>query len=167
MVGLRPHRGMSVRDSRASASSFAYPRPMCDGTSPPQIWHQHRMGHLVNVAWLDHRVSAAQMLTLEDAWDVLVALDEWREWVRTHRTPTNPFLYLAVREELPNRRLRKTKTGASMQLPSAELFRADADGTLVDLYLGIIHDLHARWADGHGHPAPPELPAGRSSTRPR
>jgi len=152
---------MSVRDSRASAD--AYPRAMCDGTSPPQIWHRFRMGHLVNVVWFDHRVSAAQMRTLDDAWDVLVVREEWREWVRTYRRPTDPFLYLAVREDLPERRLRKTKSGASLQLPSAELFRADADGTLVDLFLGVIHDLHARWAEGHGQPAPPELPESRSS----
>lgn len=127
------------------------------------------MSHSVNVAWLDHRVSWSQMLVLEDAWDVLVVLEEWREWVRTHRRTANPFLYLAVREDLPQRRLRKTKSGASLHLPSAELFRADADGVLVDLFVGVINDLYVRWADGHGHPRPPELPDARSSgpTRPQ
>ena len=130
---------------------------MSDGESPPQLWHRFRMGHLVNAVWFDHRVSAAQMRALDDAWDVLVMHEEWREWVRTYRTPADPFLYLAVREDLAKRRLRKTTSGASLHLPSAELFRADVDGKLVDLFLGVIHDLHARWADGHGHPAPPEL----------
>lgn len=136
---------------------------MCDGKAPPQVWHQYRMSHSVNPAWLDHRVSGRQMLTLEDAWDVLVVDQEWREWVRTNFTPSFPFLYLAVRDDLPKRRLRKTQSGASLQLPSAEVFRADADGTLVDLFLGVIHDLYARFADGHGYPAPPELPDPGSS----
>lgn len=108
----------------------SYPRPRSDGKSPPQIWPRYRLGHSVNVVWFDHRVSAAQMLTLDDAWDVLVVREEWREWVRTYRTPFDPFLYLAVREDLPIRRLRKTKSGASLQLPSAELFLADTNGTL-------------------------------------
>jgi hypothetical protein len=133
------------------------------GKAPPQVWHQYRMSHSVNTAWLDHRVSASQMLALDDAWDVLVVHEDWREWVRTHMIPAFPFLYLAVREELPERRLRKTQSGASLQLPSAEVFRADADGALVELFMGVIHDLYARWADGHGRPAPPRLPDGRSS----
>jgi hypothetical protein len=76
-----------------------------------------------------------------------------------------PFLYLAVRDDVPERRLRKTKSGASLQLPSAEVFRADADGTLVDLFVDVIHDLHMRWASGHGRPAPPELPDLRAVGR--
>lgn len=132
---------------------------MSDGKSPPQLWHRYRMSHSVNTAWLDHRVSSIQMLALEDAWDVLVVHEEWREWVRANFTPSFPFLYLAVREDAPKRRLRKTPSGASLQLPSAELFRADAEGTLADLFVGAIHDLYVRWADGHDYPAPPELPA--------
>lgn len=124
----------------------------------PQVWHQYRMTHSLNVAWLGSDVSAAHMYALEDAWDVLVVREEWREWKREHLVPHSPFLYLAVRDDLPQRRLRKTPTGASLQLPVAELSRAEADGTLVDLYLGVIRDLYARWADGHGHPAPPQLP---------
>jgi hypothetical protein len=136
---------------------------MDDGKSPPQVWHRYRMSHSVNVAWLDHRVSSPQMLALEDAWDVLVVHEEWRDWVRTTRVPAFPFLYLAVREDLSRRRLRKTPSGASLQLPSAEVFRADAEGTLVDLYVGVIRDLYLRWAEGHGYAAPPGLPDGRSS----
>ena len=132
-----------------------------EGPERPQIWHEYRMSHSLNVAWLGHGVSATQMYALEDAWDMLVVSEEWRDWVRAVLIPAFPFLYLAVRDDLPQRRLRKTPTGASLQLPAAELSRAEADGTLVDLYLGVIRDVYARWADGHGHPAPPNLPATR------
>jgi hypothetical protein len=123
------------------------------------------MSHLINVVWWDPRVNTAQMLALDEAWGVLVVHKEWREWVNTYRTPADPYLGLTVTHEVPERRLRKTKTGASLQLPSAEVLRAHTDGTLVDLYVGVIRDLHVRWAVGHGHPAPPGIP-NRSSTRP-
>lgn len=129
---------------------------MSDGTSPPQVWHRYGMKHLINVVWFDPRVNNAQSLALDDAWDTLVVRDEWRDWVQTYRTPHNPFLVLVVAEEIKQRRLRKIKNGASMKLPSAEVFRADADGTLVPLYLGVIYDLHLRWAERHGHPGPPD-----------
>ena len=67
---------------RAAERAVAYPRLMCDGTSPPQVWHRYRMGHLINVVWFDHRLNTAQMLALDDAWDTLVVRDEWRDWVR-------------------------------------------------------------------------------------
>ena len=121
------------------------------------------MSHSLNVAWLDYRVSATQIHALDDAWDVLVVIEEWREWVRAHLIPASPFLYLAVRDDLPKRRLRKTPSGASLQLPTSEVFCAEADGALVDLYLDVIHTIYTRWADGHGHPAPPELPDVRPS----
>ena len=130
-----------------------------EGPERPQVWHEYRMSHSLNVAWLGYGVSATQMYALEDAWDILVIIEEWREWKRAYLIPAFPFLYLAVRDDLPQRRLRKTPTGASLQLPAAELSRAEGDGTLVDLYLGVIRDIYARWADGHGHPAPPNLPA--------
>lgn len=123
------------------------------------------MSSSVNVIWWDPRVNTAQMVALEEAWGALVVHEEWREWVNTHRTPADPFLVLTVSQDVPERRLRKTKSGASLRLPSSEVFRADADGTLVDLYVGVIRDLHIRWAVGHGHPAPPGIP-NRSSTRP-
>lgn len=124
----------------------------------PQVWHEHRMSHSVNTAWLGYGVTLAQMHALEDAWDVLVVREEWRAWKRRVLIPASPFLYLAVRDDLPRRRLRKTPTGASLQLPATELARAEADGTLVEVFLGVIHDVYCRWADGHGHPPPPPLP---------
>lgn len=120
------------------------------------MWHRYRTGHLINVVWFDHRVNTAQSLALDDAWDTLVVRDEWREWVGAYRTPHNPFLVLVVDAEVKQRRLRKIKNGASMKLPSADVFRADADGTLVDLFVDVIYDLHLRWAETHGLPAPPD-----------
>ena len=124
----------------------------------PQVSAQYRMSHSLNVAWLGYGVSAAQMYALDDSWDVLVVVEEWRAWVRAHIIPAFPFLYVAVRDDLPERRLRKTNNGASLQLPASELTAAEADGTLVDVFLGVIHDVYTRWADGHGHPPPPDLP---------
>lgn len=129
--------------------------------APPQVWHGYRMSHSINPAWLDPGVSSGQVLALEDAWDVLVVDEEWREWVQAHLIPARPYLYLAVRQDLASRRLRKTRSGASLQLPSAEVLEADRDGTLVGLFVGVIHDLYVRWATGHGHPLPPELPTSR------
>ena len=34
------------------------------------MWHEYRMSHSLNVAWLGHGVSANRMFALEDAWDV-------------------------------------------------------------------------------------------------
>jgi hypothetical protein len=131
-----------------------------DGVPPerPQLSHRYRMSHSLNTAWLGETITSAQMYALEDAWDVLVVVDEWRSWVRDHLVPASPFLYVAVRDDLPQRRLRKTPNGASLQLPATDLTRAEADGTLVKLFLGVIRDVYVRWAEGHGHPAPPELP---------
>ena len=135
-------------------------RDVDEGEPPerPQIWHRYRITHSLNVAWLGDDVSSAQMYALEDAWDVLVVREEWRAWVRTHLVPASPFLYLAVRDDLAKRSLRKTPTGASLEIPTVELSRAEAEGTLVDLFLGVIHEIYVRWASGHGHPAPPSLP---------
>lgn len=175
-VAVKPHRGPACTYSRHMAHES---RNMCahEGEQPErfqtswpelpperqQIWPEYRMSHSLNVAWLDYRLSATQGYALADAWDVLVMIEDWREWVRTYLKPASPFLYLAVRDDVPQRRLRKTPSGASLQLPSSEVFSADADGTLVDLYLDVIHTIYTRWADGHGHPAPPELPDARSS----
>ncbi len=89
-----------------------------DGQERLQVWHQYRMTHSLNVAWLGHHVTAAQMHALDDAWDVLVVREERRDWKRAHLIPAFPFLYI-----------------------------------------GVIRDIYARWASGHGHPAPPDLPA--------
>ena len=125
----------------------------------PQVWHEYRMNHAINVAWLGWSVSTAQMYALEDAWDSLVVNEEWRDWHQAHLRGSSAFLYLAVRDGLPARRLRKTRNGASLQLPASELVEAERDGTLIPVFRGVIRDLYARWAEGHGVPAPPELPA--------
>jgi hypothetical protein len=123
-----------------------------------QVWHEYRMNHAINTAWLGHDVSAAQMYALEDAWDSLVVHQEWRDWHQAHLRGSSAFLYLAVRDDLPARRLRKTSNGASLQLPATELAEAEREGTLIEVFRGVVRDLYARWADGHGVPAPPELP---------
>lgn len=83
-----------------------------EGPERPQVWHEYRMSHSLNVARLGYGVSATQMYALEDAWDILVIIEEWREWKRAYLIPAFPFLYLAVRDDLPQPRLRKTPTGA-------------------------------------------------------
>ena len=129
-----------------------------EGPDAPQVWHRYRMSHSLNVAWLGHGVSRAQMHALEDAWDLLVVHEEWRDWVRAHLIPPSPFLYLAVRDDLPKRRLMKTRTGVSLHLPAAEVAEAEARGELVPLYAGVIHDIYGKWAQSCGCPPPPELP---------
>lgn len=141
-----------ARDDPAERAEYEEPEDR------PQVWHGYRMSHSINVAWLGHGVTAAQMLALEDAWDVLVVRDEWREWVRANVIPEQPFFYLAVRDDLSRRALRKTPSGASLQLPAPEFVEAESEGALVDLYVRVIHDIYTRWASGHGRAAPPDLP---------
>ncbi|UAL31283.1 hypothetical protein K8W59_07470 [Nocardioides rotundus] len=124
----------------------------------PQVWHDYRMSHSINVAWLGYDVTLAQMDALEDSWDRLVVLDEWRHWVEQYLIPPSPFLYLAVRDEIDKRTLRKTSDGASLNLPAAELTVAEAEGRLEDLYLGVIRDLYRKWAEKRDFPPPPDLP---------
>ena len=90
-----------------------------DGVDPPQLWHGNRRSHSINGFW-HYTISRDQMYALEDAGDLLVVHEEWQDWVRAQLIPPSQFLYLAVRDNLEVRRLRKTKTGVSMQLPSAE-----------------------------------------------
>ena len=116
------------------------------------------MTHSLNVAWLGEDVSLAQMHALEDAWDLLVVHEEWRDWKKANLIPAQPFLYLAVRDGLDKRRLLNTKTGVPMHLPTAELTEAQATGRLRTLYLGVIRDIYNKWAQSRGCPAPPELP---------
>jgi hypothetical protein len=123
-----------------------------------QVWPQFRMQHGISVAWLGEGVSAGQMYALEDAWDLLVVHAEWRDWKRTYLHPEGPFLYIAVRDGIPKRRLLKTKTGVSLQLPTAELTEAEAAGTLLTVLVEIIRDIYGTWAEVKGFPAPPELP---------
>ena len=133
---------------------------MSDGVAPEreQVWPQFEMNHGISVAWLGEDVSAAQMYALEDAWDLLVVHAQWREWKRTCLHPTNPFLYLAVRDDIDRRRLLKTKTGVSLHLPTAELAEAEAAGQLPTIFVGIIREVYCKWAESKGCPAPPELP---------
>jgi hypothetical protein len=124
----------------------------------PQVWHQFGMTHSLHVAWLGEGVSAGHMYALEDAWDLLVVHEEWRDWKRAHLIPAKPFLYLAVRDGLEKRRLLKTKTRVSMHVPTAELAEAQTTWRLHTVYLGIIRDIYSKWAQSSGCPAPPELP---------
>ena len=129
-----------------------------EGPDRPQLWHQYRMSHSVNVAWLGERASAAQMHAFEDAWDLLVVHEEWREWKKSHLIPAKPFLYLAVRDGIDKRRLLKTKTGVSMHVPTTELTSAESRGRLHVVFLGILQDIYTKWAQASGGPPPPELP---------
>jgi hypothetical protein len=129
-----------------------------DGVDPPQVWHRYRMSHSLNVFWHDHTISRDQMYALEDAWDLLVVHEEWRDWVRAQLIPPSPFLYLAVRDNLEKRRLLKAKTGVSMHVPAAEVAEAERSGELIALYLGIIRDIYVKWAQASGCPPPPVLP---------
>jgi hypothetical protein len=129
-----------------------------DGTDPPQIWHGYRLSHSINVFWQDYRISRDQMYALEDAWDILVVRQEWRDWVRAYLIPLSPFLYLAVEDDLEKRRLRKTRTGVSLHVPSVEIAEAERSGELVRLYVDIIRDIYAKWANVSRCPSPPDLP---------
>jgi hypothetical protein len=129
-----------------------------EGPDRPQVWHQYRMSHSINVAWLGERVSVEQMHALEDAWDHLVVHEEWRAWKRAHLVPASPFLYLAVRDGIDKRRLLTTRTGVSMHVPTAELTEAQAGGRLQEVFLGILRDIYSRWARSSEGPPPPELP---------
>src|SRR5689334_16645206 len=131
-----------------------------------QVWPQFRMQHGISVAWLGEGVSAGQMYGLEDAWDLLVVHARWRDWKRTYLHPEAPFLYMAVRDGITKRRLLKTKTGVSMQLPTAELTEAEAAGTLLTILVEIIRDIYGKWAEVKGYPAPPELPPLPSGPQP-
>ena len=124
----------------------------------PQVWHPYRMGHSINTAWLGYSISIVQIDALDDAWDLLVVHDEWRDWKRAHLIPASPFLYLAVRDGIGKRRLQKTRTGVSMHLPASELARAEANHELVPLYLSVLRDIYAKWSQKSGCPAPPPLP---------
>ena len=116
------------------------------------------MSHSINVAWLGYTISRDQMYALEDAWDLLVVHEEWRDWVRAQLIPASPFLYLAVRDNLEKRRLLKTKAGVSMHVAAAEIANAERSGDLIPLYLGIIRDIYVKWAQVSGCSSPPELP---------
>lgn len=124
----------------------------------PQVSSRYGLRNSLNVAWLGYGLTTRQCDALDDAWDLLVVEQEWRDWVQEFLIPASPMLYLAVRDDLPDRVLRKTPSGASLQLPAVEVARADAEGGLIDLYLGVTRDIYARWARGSGHPPPPDLP---------
>ena len=130
-----------------------------DGHGPPQVWHRYRMSHSLNVAWLGRHISTAQILALEDAWDLLVVHDDWRDWVGAYLVPPSPFLYVAVRDDLPKRRLLKASKGVSLHLPASEVTQAQERGELVGLYLGVIRDVYDKWAGVSDCPSPPPLPA--------
>lgn len=125
-------------------------------TDSPRADH-HRMLCAISVAWLGMSLTSAMCRGMDLAWELLVDREEWRDWVEAVRRPAAPFLYLAVRDELDQRRHRKTRDGASLQLPAAEVEAAHREGTLIRLYLGVIHDIHAKWAASRGLPAPPVL----------
>lgn len=125
-------------------------------TDHPRADH-HLMLSAISVAGLGMSLNSAMGRAMDLAWEVLVDRVEWRDWVEGVRRPAAPSLYLAVRDGIDQRRLRKTARGASMQLPAAEVEAAYRDGTLIRLYLGVIHDIHAKWAASRDLPAPPSL----------
>ena len=136
------------------------PEATSDGDPPvePQVWHQYRVTSSISTAWLDPGLTSAHLKALEDAWDVLVVREEWRAWVRDFLLPASPFLVLSVRPGIDARRLRRTRTGVSMQLPATEVHQADRSGALTSLYVDVIHAIYARWAAGSACPPPPPVP---------
>ena len=128
-----------------------------DGPGEPQLSHQYRMSCSISIGWLDPALTSLQMKTFDDAWDALVVREEWREWVRKYLIPPSPFLVLLIRPGLEVRRLRKTKTGVSMNLPATEVHEADRSGDLVALYLEVIHAIYSKWALVSTCPPPPPL----------
>ncbi len=123
----------------------------------PQVWFQYRMGSSISKAWLDPALTSAHLKAFDDAWDVLVVREEWRTWVREHLIPPSPFLVLLIRPGIDARRLRKTKTGVSMNLPATEVHEADRSGNLISLYLDVIHAIYSKWAQVSACPPPPLL----------
>lgn len=112
----------------------------------------------MSIAWLDPDLFPDQMRALDEAWDVLVAREEWRQWVLDHRVPRSPSLVLTVRPGLSVRRLRKTKTGVSLHLPAAEVHEAHRSGHLVPLWMDVVHSMYSKWSVVNTCPPPPPLP---------
>jgi len=133
------------------------PSPDEECPAEPHIWHQYGMTSSISVALLDPALTSAHDKAFDDAWDVLVVRDEWRRWVREHLIPHSPFLVLLIRPGIDKRRLRKTKTGVSMNLPAADVHEADRSGQLVPLYLDVIHSIYTKWAQVSACPTPPPL----------
>jgi len=133
------------------------PTPAEEGPGEPQIRHQYGMTSSISVAWLDPTLTSTHLKAFDDAWDVLVVREDWRTWVYQHLIPPSPFLVLLIRPGIDKRRLRKTKTGVSMNLPAAEVHDADRSGRLVPLYLDVIHSIYTKWAQVSVCPTPPPL----------
>ena len=128
-----------------------------DGPVEPQLSHQYGMSSSISKAWLDLGLTSAHMKAFDDAWDVLVAREEWRAWVREYLIPPSPFLVLLIRPGLDARRLQKTKKGVSMHLPAIEVHEADRSGDLIALYLDVIHAIYSKWAQVSACPPPPRV----------
>ena len=133
------------------------PTQDADGPVEPQLWHRYGMQSTISRAWLDPALTSAHVKAFDDAWDVLVVREEWRAWVRERLVSPSPDLVLLVGPGLDARRLRKTKTGVSMDLPSAEVHEAEGSGDLIALYLDVIHAIYAKWAQTSACPPPPSL----------
>ncbi len=138
------------------------PTPAEEGPAEPHVWPRYAMSSSINVAFLDPGLTSAHVEAFDDAWDVLVVRDEWRAWVREHLIPPSPFLVLLIRPGVDKRRLRKTKTGVSMNLPAWEVHEADGSGELISLYLEVIHSIYTKWAQVSLCPPPPPLSTSES-----
>ncbi|MFN7149139.1 MAG: hypothetical protein ACK4V6_06630 [Microthrixaceae bacterium] len=123
-----------------------------------QLWHQYELSSAISKAWLSPDLTSDHLKAFDDAWDLFVVQPVWREWVREHIVPDAPFLYLAVRPGLPQRRLQKTKKGVSLHVPAVEVFDADREGQLIPYYVGVIHQIYEKWATVSGSPALPKPP---------
>ncbi|MBS4754737.1 hypothetical protein KG112_18185 [Nocardioides sp. zg-ZUI104] len=119
---------------------------------------KYRLGHLINTAWLADSAASRHVSALEAGWDALAEDPEWRAWVREHLIPADPFLYLAIRDDLDRRRMLKTKSGVSVHVPIAEVLAAEESGELVKFFAALIGAIYAKWASGADCPAPPMLP---------
>ena len=74
--------------------------PEMGGISYVQLAGQYGMSSSINVAWLSLSVRGAHGQAFDDAWDVLVVREDWRQWVHDYLIPPSPFLYLAVRDDV-------------------------------------------------------------------
>lgn len=142
-----------------------------DGHESPQTQasRNHGLGSSISKAWLDPSLFPDQMRAFDDAWDTLVAREEWRDWVLAHLVPPSPFLVLMIRPGLNARRLRKTKTGVSMHLPATEVHEAHRSGRLVPLWIEVVHTMYSKWSvvsTCPPPPPPPETPSAASFDQP-
>lgn len=128
-----------------------------DDSVEPQIWHQYGLRPGISIGWVGLELTSAHIKAFEDAWDLLVVHEEWRDWVR-QCLADGPFLYLAFRE-VDKRTLRKMKDGVSCNVPSDEVLEADSTGELRQFYGRVIRDIYQKWSTSSNCQPPPALPA--------